>query len=317
MKKLIGLVLVFLVLYGALMTMLPSASLAQSNFNLARNVGVYGLISLGVGVLIISGGIDLSIGSFIGLCATVLAVGVQRKGWSPGAAIGVVFLLAVAVGLLHGLLVTKAKLQPFVVTLCGLFIYRGLARWYGEDTNAGVGAEELAGFRYVFADFQFLGLPVQFWYLLGAVAVFGVLMHKSVYGRYLFAIGSNDLAAKYSGIHVDRYRILAYVLCSVSAAFFSILYLAEINTAQPASTGAWMELYAIAGAVLGGCSLRGGEGTIAGIVFGTAILFVLKTAVIIAGVPDELEYTAIGVTLLFGAMLDEFLRRRNPAVRKA
>src|SRR5690606_30425550 len=120
----------------------------------------------------------------------------------------------------------------------------------------------------------------------------------------------------YSGIHVDRYRILAYIVCSVSAAFFSIMYLAEIASAQPSSTGSLMELYAIAGAVLGGCSLRGGEGSVAGIVLGTAILFVLKTTVFMAGVPDKLEYTAIGATLLLGAMLDEYLRRRNPATRK-
>ena len=316
MKKLIGLLLVLIVLYGALITMLPPRAIGQNNFNLARRVGQYGIISLGAGVLIVSGGIDLSIGSFIGLSATVLAVGIQRQGWSPGAGIAAVLGLGAIVGWIHGMLVTKAKLQPFVVTLCGLFIYRGLARWYGDDSNAGLGSEHET-FRKVFSKFEFAGLPVEFWYLIAAVVVFGVLLHRSTYGRYLFAIGSNELAARYSGIRVDRYKIFAYILCSLTAAFFSMMFLADSNSVQPSSTGSLIELYAIAGAVLGGCSLRGGEGSVAGIVLGTAILFVLMTTVFVAGVSDKLEYTAIGLTLLIGAMLDEFLRRRGTAVRKA
>lgn len=316
MKKLIGLLLVLIVLYGALITMLPPRAIGQNNFNLARRVGQYGIISLGAGVLIVSGGIDLSIGSFIGLSATVLAVGIQRQGWSPGAGIAAVLGLGAVVGWIHGMLVTKAKLQPFVVTLCGLFIYRGLARWYGDDSNAGLGSEHET-FRKAFSKYELLGLPVEFWYLIAAVVVFGVLLHRSTYGRYLFAIGSNELAARYSGIRVDRYKIFAYILCSLTAALFSIMFLADSNSVQPSSTGSLIELYAIAGAVLGGCSLRGGEGSVAGIVLGTAILFVLMTTVFVAGVSDKLEYTAIGLTLLIGAMLDEFLRRRGTAVRKA
>lgn len=316
MKKLLGLIVVLVMLYGVTIANMLPEQIGNNNVNLARSIGQFGIISLGVGALIISGGIDLSIGSFIGLCTTVLAIGISQKGWSPPTAIGVVLGLGVVAGLIHGLLVTKMKLQPFVVTLCGLFIYRGLARWYGNDTNSGLGLG-FTEFRTAFDEYQFLNLPVAFWYLAGAIIVYSVLLHRSVYGRYLFAIGSNELAARYSGIRVDRYKIFAYVLCSVSAAFFSVLYLAEIASAQPSSDGSLYELYAIAGAVLGGCSLRGGEGSVAGIVVGTGLLFVLKKAVFMAGVPDKLEYTAIGLMLLVGAALDEYLRRRDARLRKA
>jgi ribose transport system permease protein len=310
MKKLVGLIVVLVILYGVTIANMMPEQIGNNNVNLARSIGQYGIISLGVAAVIISGGIDLSIGSFMGLCTTVLAVGLSEYGWSPPFAIAVVLGLGVVAGTIHGLLVTKAKLQPFVVTLCGLFIYRGLARWWGNDTNSGLGLG-FTEFRTAFAEYQILGLPVSFWYLIGTAVIATVLLHRSVFGRYLFAIGSNELAARYSGIRVDLYKILAYVLCSVSAAFFSVLYLAEIASAQPSSDGQMLELYAIAGAVIGGCSLRGGEGTVAGIVVGTAILFVMKTAVYMVGVPDRLLYTAIGLMLLAGAMIDEFSRRRG------
>src|SRR5207247_6180774 len=135
--------------------------------------------------------------------------------------------------------------------------------------------------------------------------------HFSAYGRYFFAIGSNETAARYSGIRTDRYKLLAYVLCSTLASFFGILLLMQENSAQPSSTGTFMELYAIAGAVLGGCSLRGGEGTVVGVLIGTCILVLLPNLTNMWGIRSELDYTVIGAALLAGAMLDELLRRRS------
>jgi ribose transport system permease protein len=314
MKKLAGVVVVLLLLYVALLATVPNARRTENHTNIARRIGQYGIISLGAGTLIISGGIDLSMGSFVGLSATILAYCLTVQKMSPAAAIAVVGAIGGVAGTIHGLLVTKLRLQPFVVTLCGLFVYRGLARWLAGDANPGLGNGFLE-FREAFSLHEFGPLPVEFLYLLAAVVVFGILLHRSVYGRYLFAIGSNETAARYSGIPVDRYKILAYVLCSLSGAFFAVMYLAEHGGVQPSNTGAFLELYAIAGAVLGGCSLRGGDGNVFGIVAGTAILAILKTAVTFWEVPDALEYAAIGGALLFGAILDEFLRRRGPAVR--
>jgi len=330
MKKLWGSLTFMALLYLALAMAGEGALSLGNHINMARLIGQLGFLCLGVGILIIAGGIDLSMGSFIALCGVVLAVGLSEgdqwyNGWHPVVGIAVVCAMGVVAGLIHGLLVTRFKLQAFIVTLCGLFIYRGLARWWADDKNAGLGSEAM-GFSDVFNRWSLFsgtdaagrateGLPIVFVYLLVAAGCAWLLMHRSVYGRYLYAIGSNELAARYSGIAVDRYKILSYVICSLAAAAYAILKLAEIRSFPPSNAGATMELYAIAGAVLGGCSLRGGDGNVFGILVGTAILVMLPKAVSFWGIPDTLEYTVIGGALLIGAVLDETIRRRG-AVRK-
>jgi ribose transport system permease protein len=224
-----------------------------------------------------------------------------------------VIALGCAIGLAHGLLVTKLRVQAFVVTLCGLFIYRGLARWIANDQPKGL-ANEFATWKYwLYGSRDVLGLPMALVYLIVLSAAATVFLHMSVYGRYLMAIGNNERAVRYSGIAVDGYKVLAYILCSCSAAVFSVLFLMQENSVQPSDAGSFLELYAIAGAVLGGCSLRGGEGTVAGILVGTAILRILQNLVNMWNIPSSLEYTVIGTALLLGAILDETLRRRRAA----
>jgi ribose transport system permease protein len=241
----------------------------------------------------------------------ILAAAGLDGPWHPRPAILAVLALGAGIGLVNGLLITKLRVQAFVVTLCGLFIYRGTARWVGGDTQRGLGTS----FRELkdFFNGSWLGLPMALVIFLGLCLAAVVFLHLSVYGRYLYALGSNERAARYSGIATDRYKVLAYVLCSLLTAFFSVLYLMKLNSAQPSSTGNFFELYAIAGAVLGGCSLRGGEGTVLGIVIGTAILWLLPNLANMWGIPSALEYTVIGGALLLGAILDELLRRRGAA----
>jgi ribose transport system permease protein len=312
-KKLIGIASFLLVLYAALWAANPEARSLENHFNLGRRIGEYGILSLGAGILIITGGIDLSIGSVVGLCATLLAMLLVDYRWPPAVAMLAVLGTGVLIGLINGLLVTKLRVQAFVVTLCGLFIYRGVARWIARDQVKGLGEEFKEWKDLLYADNVF-GLP-RFLVIFAVLAtVAAVFLHFSVYGRYLYAIGSNEKAARYSGIATDRYKILAYVLCSGLAALFGILELMQHNSAQPSSTGNFFELYAIAGAVLGGCSLRGGEGTVLGIVIGTSILWLLPNLTNMWRVPSQLQYVVIGVALLLGAILDEVLRRRS-AVR--
>jgi ribose transport system permease protein len=281
-----------------------------------------------VAMVIIAGGIDLSIGSVVALCATIMAVLLAQKGWHPLLALPTVLAIGAGIGLFHGLLITKLRVQAFIVTLCGLFIYRGLARWIVGDrvigvrgdltetlpagVDASVVAENISTLKYwLYSSKDVFGLPMSLVMLLALAAVAAVFLHFSIYGRYLLAIGSNEQAARYSGIATDRYKILSYVLCAALASFYSVLYLMENNSSQPSQTGSFLELYAIAGAVLGGCSLRGGEGSVVGILMGTALLTILPNLVKMYGVPDELEYTVIGTALLIGAILDELLRRRG------
>ncbi len=333
MKKFIGIFVFLLIIYGILLWSDEGARSAVNHFNLARRIGMYGILTLGAGTLIISGGIDLSMGSVVGLCATIFAMllqgelgltrwlmpppGSQAATWqlvlAPAISIVAVLLLGAAIGLFNGLLVTKVRVQAFVVTLCGLFIFRGAARWIAGDTVHGLGISHQTLKYYLYRSTDVFGLPMSlvFFLLLAGIAV--VFLHFSVYGRYLYAIGSNEKAASYSGVATDRYKLLAYVLCSTLAALYGILFLMQENSAQPSSTGNFLELYAIAGAVLGGCSLRGGEGSVAGLAIGTTILVLLPNLAIMLNIPSSLEYTVIGGALLLGAILDEVLRRFGAA----
>jgi ribose transport system permease protein len=337
MKKLFGLMAFLVLLYAGLLWALSNnqrptddpqrdrerflQTVNKTNYNLLRRVGFYGILSLGVGVLIIAGGIDLSIGSVVGLSATLLVVLLTGTppSWLPQAwhfgpvsawlAIPIVLLCGALIGLAHGLLVAKLRLQPFIVTLCSLFIFRGLARWLTGDAALGL-EDRCQNLRLLLYREDVFGLPKFLIIFLVLAAVVAVVLHLSVLGRHLFAIGSNEKAARYSGIAVDRVRILAYMGCSILAAWVGCLYLMEHNAAQPTETGSFFELYAIAGAVLGGCSLRGGDGTVLGILVGVAIIWILPTLTTMWGVPATLEYFVTGAALLVGAVGDELLRRR-------
>lgn len=332
MKKLLGIALFLVLLYGILLISAEGASSAENHYNLGRRIGLYGIITLGAGLLIITGGIDLSIGSVVGLSATLLAILVVDRQQHFAVAIVLVLLVGAVIGLINGLLVTRLRVQAFVVTLCGLFIFRGAARWIANDQAKGLGvlgegarkgeyeiAKELL---YSGGALKWLGpldptryLPVSLLIFLALAGIAAVFLHGSVYGRYFYAIGSNERAARYSGIATDRYKVLAYVICSTLAAFFGVLYLMQEKSAQPSSTGNFLELYAIAGAVLGGCSLAGGEGNVIGLLIGTSILILLPNLANMLSIPSALEYTVIGGALLIGAIIDELLRRRAARVR--
>jgi ribose transport system permease protein len=315
MKRLLGILLMVGLLYFGLMLSDENARSPGNQQTIANRLGFYGVLTVGVGILIISGGIDLSIGSVVGLGAVAFAL-LLEKQVPPWIAAGTVLLGAALIGLIHGLLVTRLGLQPFLVTLCGLFIYRGLARW---ATSVSVGLDV----RGAPVDFKervertrqllvgtHLGIPDQLLLLIGVSVILGLFLHGTRYGRYLYAIGSNEDAARYAGIPTDRYKILAYVICSVLAGLGSILYLLDNRTANATSAGSWLELYAITGAVLGGCSLRGGEGTVPGMFLGAAVLPLLRQLCSFSGISNELEYAVIGAALLLGTIADEVLKRR-------
>jgi ribose transport system permease protein len=337
MKKLAGIALFLAVLYAMLLCAGEGAASYYNHFNLGQRIGLYGILTLAAGLVIVTGNIDLSMGSVIGLCATVLCMMLMNAEWVFGMkfaegldfrfavsvpdpnvrlaiAIPTVLALGVVIGLINGLLVTYLGVQAFVVTLCGMFIYRGLARWAASEQNKGLEGEYL-NVRALLAG-NLLGVPTHLVLLLGLLAVAMVLLHFSVLGRYFYAIGSNERAARFSGISTNVYKILAFVLCSTLTALYSILYVFTYNSVQPSGTGNMDELYAIAGAVLGGFSLRGGEGTVLGILIGTCIIQVLPNMTEMWNVSSTLKPVVIGVALLLGATVDELLRRRR-TMRKA
>ena len=309
MKKLLGILTFLLILYAFILIATNPERWASNHYNLGQRIGLSGILCLGAGLLIITGGVDLSMGSVVGLCASVFCMLVLDYKLPIAVAAVVVLLVGALIGLINGLIVTYLHVQAFVVTLCGLFLYRGAARWVTGDQVPSI-ADEIAGITK-FCRGAFLEIPIYLWLLLLLFAIASVFLHLTVHGRYFYAIGSNERAARYSGINVNFYKILAYVLCSTFTAIYALMYVIHYNTVQPSTTGSFLELYAIAGAVLGGCSLRGGEGTTPGMFIGTAILVLLPNLTNMWGIPSTLEPTVIGGALLICAVLDEVLRRRG------
>ncbi len=317
MKKLLGIFIFLMILYGSVVLGTPADwgsltaadwnALSSNHRNLGQRIGLEGILCLGAGLLIITGGIDLSIGSVVSLCACVFCkLVLEAKVPIPVAALLVVMLGAL-IGFINGFLVTYFQVQAFVVTLCGLFVYRGAARWITHDEIPEI-ADAVAPISE-FCRGSILHVPVYLWLLLSLFAITTVFLHLTIYGRYFCAIGSNERAARYSGINTNLYKILAYVICSMFASVFSLVHVVHYNSVEPSTTGNFMELYAIAGAVLGGCSLRGGEGTSLGMLIGTAIMRLLPNFTNMWEIPSTLEPTVIGAALLFCAILDEMLRR--------
>ncbi|MSU44545.1 MAG: ABC transporter permease [Pedosphaera sp.] len=278
--------------------------------NLIKWSSLYAIIGLAVAFVVITGGIDLSIGSVIGLVASVLAL-MMGKGINPAACLVVVVVLSAGIGLLHGLLITKVKLQPFVVTLCGLLFYRGLARYLTDNQSMGFqGHDALDNF---FSGKMPIGsnffLPAPFFFLVLVAVLATVFLNRTVWGRYLFALGNNENAARYSGINTDHLKILAYVVCSTLTGLAGVLFAFELNSVQPASTGEFYELYAIAAAVLGGCSLRGGTGSVLGLIIAAAVIRLLYNSINMLGISTHLEYAIIGAVILAGVIADELVKR--------
>jgi ribose transport system permease protein len=323
MKKILGIA-------GVLAAICVIASVANPDFlsaynlqNILKRTALYGILGLGAGFVIMSGGIDLSIGSMVALVGCVFPILLMTWHLPVAVVFLLIFLMVFLLGLIHGLLITKLRLQPFVVTLCGLLLYRGIARWITGDSItpshgfAGPyeGLRVLATGRVAIPFVTGFSVPVPFLILLAVTVVAAVFLNLTVYGRYLLAVGRNEQAARYSGINTHAVIILAYVLCSALTGLAGVLFLLDNNSIQPPQHGTFYELYAIAAAVLGGCSLRGGEGSILGIVLGAALIPVLNNASNLLGYPTRLEFAIIGVVILVGVIVDELVKRMAAARR--
>jgi len=225
-----------------------------------------------------------------------------------------VIAVSTALGAFHGLLITQVRIQPFIVTLCGLLFYRGVARFIANDETKGFGSAE--GFETLrnLATGSLFGIPTPFVLLIIISVIMWVVLHRSVYGRYLFAVGRNETAARYSGINSKKIVTSAYIISGVLAGVAGIVFAFYTNSISPSSHGNFFELYGIAAAVLGGCSLRGGEGSIIGILIGTALLQVLQNLVNLLGIPSSLNFAVMGAVILAGVIADQLMQRRAARV---
>ena len=319
-KKDLGL-LVLILAVGAIVAIINPRFLSPINLaNTANLVGLFGIFAIGQGFVIITGGIELSVGSVIALLGVLFIDLIVTHAMPWPFAFLLMLAGGVLIGLAHGLLVTRMNMQPFIVTLCGLLIYRGVARFYTADATAGF------GFGVSFPTLEWLatgrsfGVPHSFLAMLAITAVMWVVLHRSVYGRHLYAVGKNEEAARYSGVPTGRVIVTAYVICGVLTAIAAIFFAMYTRSISPASHGGFYELYAIASAVLGGFSLRGGEGSIIGVVLGAVLLQVLQNLVNLLGIPSSLNFAVMGSVILIGVLVDqqfgEYRRRRAAQQRQ-
>jgi ribose transport system permease protein len=300
--------------------------------NTANLVGLFGIFAIGQGFVIMTGGIELSSGSMIAILGVIFIDLIANKGVPWPLAVLIVILIGILLGLIHGLLITKMKLQPFVVTLCGLLIYRGVARFYTGDGTMGF------PFGVNFPDLEWITtgrtdvvkiisggnwssipIPHAFFVMLVIAVIMWIVLHRSVFGRYLFAVGKNEEAARYSGIRTTRVIVAAYIICAALTALASIFFAMYTRSILPSGHGNFYELYAIAAAVLGGFSLRGGEGSIVGVVLGMVLLQVLQNLVNLLGIPSSLNFAVMGSVILIGVLADQQFKiyRERRAVAEA
>jgi ribose transport system permease protein len=312
-KKELGISVLLIVLCVVVAALNPKFLSAVNLSNMANLVGMFGIFSIGMGLVIITGGIDLSVGSMFALAGVLLAMMLREWNWPWPVAAVAILLLPMGLGWVHGFLITKMRIQAFIVTLCGLLIYRGLARFIAADTTKGFANAE--GFEMLrdLAKGKWLGLPSPFVILLVLAVIMWLVLHRSVYGRYLFAVGRNEEAARYSGIRTRLVIGSSYVVAGLLSGISAILFAFYTNSISPSTHGNFYELYGIAAAVLGGCSLRGGEGSILGIVIGTALLQVLQNLVNLLNLPSSLTYAVMGAVVLAGVLADEILTTRRQA----
>jgi len=316
MKKELGISVLLFVLCAVTSVMNPKFLSAVNLVNTANLIGLYGVFSLGLGLVIITGGIDLSVGSMCALTGVLLAMSLTEWHWAWPLAAAMVLGVSMLLGLAHGLLITRGKLQPFIVTLCGLLLYRGIARFIAGDSTKGFsGAENIETLRH-FASGKIFGLPAPFAILIVLSVVMWFVLHRSIYGRYLLAVGRNEQAARFSGINTRLIIASAYVIAALLTGVSGIMIAFYTNSVGPSNHGNFYELYGIAAAVLGGCSLRGGEGSVLGIIIGTALLLVLQNLVNLLTIfgkpiPSSLNFAVMGAVVLFGVLADQIFKNRS------
>lgn len=271
-----------------------------------------GFLAFGVTFVIITGGIDLSIGTVMMCAALVSGTAFNRWGWSLPLALLLMPLTGMLFGLCNGVMVAKLKLPPFIATLGTMLVSQGFGSIISNVQTQRfptVGTEQ-AWFKTVF--YRTGQFPIGIVYLLAAFLIAAFLLNKTRFGRYTFAVGSNEEAARLSGVKVDNWKILAYTMCGLFAGLAAIFYAATYTTAIP-GTGNGEELNAIAGVVIGGTSMAGGAGTMVGTLIGIFIMATLKRGLASMGLQAHWQTFFTGFVVIGAVLLDNM---RNNAATK-
>jgi len=290
-----------LILMGTITTILYPGFLSSTNLtNLIRQISIIAIIAFGSTFVIISGGIDLSPGSVVGLTSVVVA-SLAHPGMYP---VIVPILAGIIVGslagLINGVIITKTRIPPFIATLGMMITARGMALIYSKGNPIGNFSKE---FEFIGGG-ELFGIPVPILILIGLFILSHILLNNTIFGLYTYAIGSNEQAAIVSGINVNRQKVLIYMYAGLMAGIAAIVLTSRIISGQPLA-GVGFELDAIAATVIGGTSLSGGIGTIPGTLIGALIMGTLNNAMDILGVSPYWQQVFKGVIIVCAVVLDQ------------
>lgn len=268
--------------------------------NLLRQVAINALIAFGMTFVILTGGIDLSVGAILAL-SSALTAGMMVSGIDPILAIIIGCILGGLMGTVNGLFITKGKMAPFIATLATMTIFRGLTLVYtGGNPITGLGDNYLF---QLFGRGYFLGIPVPAITMILTFVILFIILHKTPFGRKTYAIGGNEKAALISGIKVPKVKVMIYSLSGMLAALAGAILTSRLNSAQP-TAGTSYELDAIAAVVLGGTSLSGGKGRIFGTLIGALIIGTLNNGLNLLGVSSFYQMVVKGIVILIAVLLD-------------
>ncbi len=283
----------------------------------AKHVALYGILAIGMTYVIITGGIDLSVGSVVGL-AGMMAGGLIQEGLTVGGStvyfsipmvIILIIIMGALIGLCNGLIITKLGVAPFIATLGTMYICRGFANIRsGGNTFSNIsGHEGLGNTGFKVLGSSVAGIPIGAILLVILTVIAAVALRKTVFGWHLYAVGGNERAAKMSGIKSDRIKIYAYIISGACSALVGMINTAQLAAAHPASGDGW-EMNAIAASVLGGTSMAGGIGTIGGTFIGAFVIGTLNDGMTMCGVSEFWQKVIKGAVIILAVVIDQFQR---------
>lgn len=295
--------LIGLIVFSVIVAFINSRFMTTSNIlNILRQTSINAVIATGMTFVILTGGIDLSVGSILGFSGAVAAM-MLASGVDSIIAIPVALIVGLVVGALNGVLISKGKLQPFIVTLATMTMLRGATLVFTDGKPIGTGFEANSKLFAWFGNGYVLGIPVPIIVIIVTFLVALFVLTQTKIGRYVYALGGNEEATKLSGIRTDKVKIFVYAISGMMAALAGIIITSRLSSAQP-TAGSGYELDAIAAVVLGGTSLAGGTGTIVGTMIGALIIGVLNNALNLMDVSSYFQMLAKGSVILLAVLLD-------------
>ncbi len=293
-----------LIILMAVITIINSNFLTANNLlNLLLQVTSNALIAFGMTFVILTGGIDLSVGSILAL-SSALTAGLLGSGMPVTLAILISLILGCILGMMNGLLISYGKLAPFIVTLATMTIFRGATLVYTNGNPITKGLSDTFLFQFLGQGY-IVGIPFPVIIMFIVFIVLYVLLHKTAFGKSVYAIGGNEKAAYISGVKLNKVKIIIYSISGIMASISGLIITSRLSSAQP-TAGASYEMDAIAAVVLGGTSLSGGKGRILGTLIGALIIGVLNNGLNIIGVSAFWQQVVKGAVILIAVLIDRF-----------